>query len=75
MKNANLLLVAVSILGVGFLMCLGGIIWLASANPARSIPDILVGTTTLIVGTIAGILVPSDRSEVVTRRAVAKRES
>ena len=58
MKNPSLLLVAVVILGIGFLTSLGGIIYLAAANPARAIPDILVGTTTLIVGTIAGILVP-----------------
>lgn len=47
------------ILGAALLMCLGGIIFLASANPARSIPDILVGTTTLIVGGVIGLLVPS----------------
>jgi hypothetical protein len=47
---------------VVLVMCLSGIIYLASANPARSIPDILVGTTTLIVGTIAGILVPRNSS-------------
>lgn len=54
----RLLLIAMGGLIVVLVMCVAGIIWLASANPARSIPDILVGTTTLIVGTIAGILVP-----------------
>lgn len=57
--NYSLLRLALIILGVGFLMCLGGIIYLASANPARPIPDILVGTTTLIVGAIVGVLVPN----------------
>lgn len=48
---------------LALLLCLGGIITLAMANPARAIPDILVGTTTLIVGTIAGILVPRPTRE------------
>jgi hypothetical protein len=56
--NDRLLQIAMVGLLVVLVMCLSGIIYLASANPARSIPDILVGTTTLIVGTIAGILVP-----------------
>ena len=47
------------ILGVALLTCLGGIVYLAAQNPARSIPDILVGTTTLIVGGILGLLAPS----------------
>ena len=58
MKPTTLNLV-LAILGVALLTCLGGIIWLAAANPARSIPDILVGTTTLIVGGVIGLLVPS----------------
>lgn len=41
------------------LLCLGGIIFLSAQNPARAIPDILVGTTTLIVGGVIGLLVPS----------------
>ena len=64
MKNPSLLLVTVVILGLGFLTCIGGIIFLASANPARSIPDILVGTTTLIVGGLIGILVPKGDRQV-----------
>lgn len=56
--TSNLTRIAMLGLIVALLMCLAGIIWLAAANPARAIPDILVGTTTLIVGTIAGILVP-----------------
>lgn len=58
MKATTLNIVLV-ILGLGLVMCLGGIIFLASANPARSIPDILVGTTTLIVGGVLGLLAPS----------------
>ena len=58
MKPTNLNIV-LCILGVALILCLGGIIFLASANPARSIPDILVGTTTLIVGGVIGLLVPS----------------
>lgn len=57
--NVSILKLALCILGGAVLLCLGGIIWLASANPARSIPDVLVGTTTLCVGAIVGILVPS----------------
>lgn len=40
------------------IVCLGGIIALAIATPARPIPDVLVGTTTLIVGGVLGVLVP-----------------
>lgn len=59
--NMPILRLALVILGVGFLLCLGGIIWLASANPARQIPDILVATTTGILGLFGGILVPTAR--------------
>lgn len=59
MNNTSILKMAMMILGVVLVMCVGGIIFLASANPARSIPDILVGTTTLVVGGMIGILVPS----------------
>lgn len=59
MKDLSILRYALIILGIVLIMCVGGIIFLASANPARSIPDILVGTTTLVVGGILGILVPS----------------
>lgn len=54
----RLLTLIIAVLGLALVLSLGGIIFLASANPARSIPDILVATTTLIVGTVAGILVP-----------------
>ena len=57
--NPSLLKTALYILGGAVLLCLAGIIWLASANPARQIPDVLVGTTTLCVGAIVGILVPA----------------
>lgn len=57
--KTNTLNVVLLILGAALLLCLGGIIYLASANPARQIPDILVGTTTLIVGGVIGLLVPS----------------
>jgi hypothetical protein len=58
MNASSTVNVVLAILGAALLTCLGGIIWLASANPARPVPDILVGTTTLIVGGIVGILVP-----------------
>ena len=58
-NDVSLLRVTVYILGGALLLCLAGIIWLASANPAREIPDILVATTTGILGLIGGILVPS----------------
>lgn len=57
--TTSVLKLALLLLGVAVLICLLGIIWLASANPARQIPDVLVGTTTLCVGAIVGILVPS----------------
>lgn len=59
MSNASILKTALLFLGVALLMCLGGIIWLASAMPARAIPDVLVGTTGLVVGGLIGILVPT----------------
>lgn len=59
MNNDRILLTALAILGAAFLLCLCGIIWLASANPARAIPDVLVATTGGISGGIIGILVPS----------------
>lgn len=63
MKPTTLNLV-LAILGIALLTCLGGIIFLAAQEPARSIPDILVGTTTLIVGGVIGLLVPSKSQEV-----------
>lgn len=57
--NPSILRLALYILGSAFLLCLGGIIWLAAAIPARAIPDVLVGTTGLIGGAIVGVLVPS----------------
>ena len=58
MSNPSILRVVVYVLGLSMLLCLVGIIWLASANPARSIPDILVATPTGILGLLGGILVP-----------------
>lgn len=63
MPDISLLRTALFILGGALLLCLAGIIWLAAAEPARSIPDVLVGTTGLICGGIVGILVPSKRGE------------
>jgi hypothetical protein len=60
MTNTSILQIAMAALATSFLMCVGGIIWLASAIPARDIPDILVATTTGILGLIGGILVPRD---------------
>lgn len=59
MPNTTVLKLALLFLGTAMLMCLGGVIWLASANPARAIPDVLVGTTGLVAGGLIGILVPS----------------
>lgn len=56
--NTPVLKIALVILGIALLMCLGGIIWLASANPSRAIPDVLVTTTGIIAGGLIGILVP-----------------
>ena len=50
------------ILGLLAVMCVGGIITLSLQEPARAIPDILVGTTTLIVGGVLGLLAPSPRA-------------
>ena len=62
MTQPRVLLLTVSGLLAALLMCLGGIIYLAAAVPARPIPDIMVGTTTLIVGALVGILVPRPSS-------------
>jgi hypothetical protein len=51
--------IALVILGLVLLVCLGGIIWLASANPQRSIPDVLVATPSAALAGILGILIPS----------------
>lgn len=59
MPNTTVLKIALLFLGAAMLMCLAGVIWLASANPARAIPDVLVGTTGLVAGGLIGILVPS----------------
>lgn len=59
MTNTSILKLALLFLGSALLICLGGVIWLASANPARAIPDVLVGTTGIVVGGLIGILVPS----------------
>ena len=59
MNTTSILKIALIFLGTALLMCLGGVIWLASANPARAIPDVLVGTTGLVVGGLIGILVPA----------------
>lgn len=64
MLNASILKTALLFLGVALLMCLGGVICLAAANPARAIPDVLVGTTGIVVGGLIGILVPSKGSNV-----------
>lgn len=57
--RATTLNIVLGILGTALILCLGGIIALAVATPARPIPDILVGTTTLIVGGVLGLLAPS----------------
>lgn len=59
MPDTSILRTALYILGAALLLCLGGIIWLSSANPARSIPDVLVATTGLVSGGIIGVLVPT----------------
>jgi hypothetical protein len=56
--NARAHLLVVSGLALALLVCLLGIIWLASANPARSIPDVLVAVPTGILGILGGMLVP-----------------
>lgn len=57
--NTRPVLAALYILGAAFILCVGGIVYLAAAIPAREIPDVLVATTTGILGLIGGILVPS----------------
>lgn len=61
--NHSLLKLAVLVLGLVLVMCVGGIIYLAAVVPARAIPDILVATVAGIVGTIGGILVPRSTSD------------
>ena len=57
--NLPILRLALMILGAAFLLCLGGIIWLSAAEPARAIPDVLVAVTTGILGLFGGIMVPN----------------
>jgi hypothetical protein len=57
-KQPSLLTAVVAILGAGFLGCLG-LIGALSVIGDRPIPDVLVGTTTGILGLLGGILVPS----------------
>lgn len=57
--SESILKTALTILGGALLLCIGGIIWLASAEPARAIPDVLIATTGLVSGGLVGVLVPS----------------
>jgi hypothetical protein len=59
--NERVTLLVVGFLGIAFLGALGLIGYLAAANPARAIPDVLVGVTTGILGLLGGILIPSGR--------------
>lgn len=61
MKPTTLNIVLVT-LALALLMCLGLIGFLASAEPARSIPDVLVAVPTGILGLLGGLLVPSRTS-------------
>lgn len=63
MPHTSILRLALIFLGLALLICLVGVIWLASANPARAIPDVLVGTTGLVSGGLIGILVPSKNNQ------------
>lgn len=58
MSNPRVLTVTLAILGFALIQCLAGIIYLAAAVPARPIPDVLIGTVSLIAGGILGVLVP-----------------
>lgn len=58
--NERILLAALYVLGAAFILCLGGIIALAWVGD-RPIPDVLVATTSGILGAFVGILVPSVR--------------
>ena len=60
--TTSILKLALGILGGAFLLCLGGIIWLSAAEPARAIPDVLVAVTTGILGLFGGIMVPNRES-------------
>lgn len=62
MTNLSVLRIVVLVLGVALLLCLAGIIWLAAAEPARQIPDVLVAVPTGILGLLGGILVPNKTS-------------
>ena len=59
MEQPSILRIVVIGLVIALIICLVGIIWLASANPARSIPDVLVAIPTGIIGLLGGILVPN----------------
>ena len=51
------LLLVLGVLGVVLIVALGGVIWLASALPARSIPDVLVALPPMIISFYGGVLV------------------
>lgn len=56
--SPRILFLVVLSLAATLLLCVAGIITLAWAE--RGTPDILVATTTLIVGALVGILVPRE---------------
>lgn len=58
--NPRILVLVVLALAATLLICVGGVVVLAIRQIAT--PDILVGTTTLIVGALVGILVPREPS-------------
>lgn len=57
------LTLVIIVLGLIALVCLSGVIYLAAANPARSIPDVLVATTGAAVGSLGSLLAASLSSE------------
>jgi hypothetical protein len=61
-RDSFVLLIGLLILGIALLICLGGVIFLAAQQPPAAIPDVLIATTGIIVGAIAGLLVPGRSS-------------
>lgn len=57
LRPVSALLALVVGLLIALLVCIGGVIYLAGANPARSIPDVLVALPTGILTFLGGLMV------------------
>ena len=65
--NTSTLRLALYVLGAAFLICVVGIIYLSTIEPARTIPDVLQNVTIGILGLFGGIMVPTSRASLTER--------